>query len=139
MLISASLFKIFGTSKITTVDSGSTSSSSHTAAQVYKVTFNQTGQCPPPRLYYAPWYVTLGGETQIEPPNTTLPLSTLGGNASSQYLRYSMIVFSVPDGTYEYTGQLVASPPFVGNVTVDGSDVTLNIAGWPIACVSLSG
>jgi hypothetical protein len=137
VLVSASLLVVFGGGKTTTVFVSPTSSASHTATQVYKVTFNQTGQCPPPRLYYAPWYVTLGSETQIEPPNATLPLSTLSGTAASYYQRYSTILFSVPDGTYEYTLQVVGSSPFVGTVAVNGSDVTISVLGQAVACVAI--
>ena len=113
------------------------SSSSHTqaAGQVYKVTFQQMGWCTPP-VYTAPWEVTLGNETEVEPSNATLPIPTNTATESGAFQKYSTIVFSVPDGIYAYTVQIAGVQPTSGIAVVSGSDVTISVAGLAPACVA---
>lgn len=109
---------------------------SQVAGQVYKVTFQQAGWCTPP-VYTAPWEVTLGNETEVEPSNATLPIPTNSATESGAFQKYSTIVFSVPDGTYSYTVQIAGVQPTSGIIVVSGSDVTIGVSGLPPACVTI--
>jgi hypothetical protein len=108
---------------------------SQTVGQVYKVTFQQTGQCSP-LVYWAPWYVTLGNMTEVEPSNATIPFTGNSDTASPLYQIYSTIVFTVPDGTYNYTLYFQAVQPGPQIVVVNGSDVTIDTSGPGIPCAT---
>ncbi len=56
------------------------------------MTFQQAGWCTPP-VYTAPWEVTLGNETELEPSNATLPIPTNTATESGAFQKYSTIVF----------------------------------------------
>jgi hypothetical protein len=115
---------------------GTVTTSSGLEMRLYDVTFHQSGACSP-LAYVAPWSVTLGNETVAEPSNATLPIpgGPYAGGPENQNL--STIVFSVPDGVYQYA--LSPSGAFalpVGSVTVNGSDVSVEVEGPLFSCTA---
>jgi hypothetical protein len=102
--------------------------SKQTTSQLYQLEFVQESNC-----FYGswllPWAVVLDNSTVVvQPSNATLPLTYSGAHLTSDS-NYSTIVFSVPNGTYNYT--IVPKDPFnpeqSGNLTVDGSDVQVQV------------
>jgi hypothetical protein len=130
--------EVFTTTVTTTNAVTANQQTTSTSNGLYRLTFNQTGYCSPP-AYLAPWAVSLSnGVTIIQPPNATLPLSESGPfTFTASYKNYSMIAFSVPDGTYNFT--LYPQVEFFhqsGSVSVDGSDVTIQPRGTVIPCAA---
>ena len=118
--------------------SSTTSTSSAVGTQLYEVTFQQAGACSP-TVFAAPWAVTMGGQTIAEPANTTLPISGGGYTASPQFQSFSAIVFSVPNGTYQYN--ISPTGPFErtsGSVMVNGTNVTVAVEGPVVSCTTTS-
>ena len=103
-------------------------------ARLYQVVFKQSGACTP-TVYAAPWSVTLGSWTVAEPSNATLPIDTTVGSAGPSYANDSVIVFSVPNGEYNYN---IAVGWTFGNasgvVNVNGADVTVLLQGPGVSC-----
>lgn len=119
------------------VRSAATSTSSGT--QLYGVAFTQAGDCSP-KIYVAPWSVTLGNQTIAQPSNATLPISGGAFAASSGYESLSTIIFSVPNGVYSYT----LSPPGAfsldsGSVTVNRFSVSVTVNGPVVSCTPTTG
>ena len=105
--------------------------SKQTTSQLYQLEFVQESNC-----YYGswlfPWAVVLDNSTVVvQPSNATLPLTYSGTHLTSDS-NYSTIVFSLPNGTYNYT--IVPNDPFnpeqSGNVTVAGSDVQVEVGEY---------
>jgi len=105
--------------------------SKQTTSQLYQLEFVQESNC-----YYGswlfPWAVVLDNSTVVvQPSNATLPL-TYSGTHLTYDSNYSTIVFSLPNGTYNYT--IVPNDPFnpeqSGNVTVAGSDVQVEVGEY---------
>jgi hypothetical protein len=104
-------------------------------SRLYEVTFKQSGDCTP-AYYAAPWSVTLGPWTVVEPSNATLPIGTDGGSFGPLDMNYS-ITFSVPNGQYQYsiaTESGFANPS--GVITFNGGDVMVLLLGPEISCSS---
>jgi len=119
------------------VSNGTLTTSSAAEARLYDVTFHQSGACSP-LAYVAPWSVTLGNETIAEPSNATLPISGGSYAAGPENQNLSTIAFSVPDGVYQYSlspSGAFASP--VGSVTVNGSDVSVEVNGPVVSCTTI--
>lgn len=116
-----------------------TSTTSNGSAQLHKVTFQQEGACSP-SVYVAPWSVTLGTITEAEPPGTPLPILNGGYSAGPEPSSIYTIVFSVPNGTYQYSvrpqGAFYA---YSGTVTVNGADVLITLNGPAISCTTTTG
>jgi hypothetical protein len=95
--------------------------------QLHKVTFNETGDCG--GVYADRWAVTMGNITTSQPSNMTYPFPSFGGESDTAAgALISKIVFTVPDGTYNYTTYAPASLfPFSGTVDVNGSDVVVQL------------
>jgi hypothetical protein len=114
-----------------------TMSSTQQSTRLYEMTFSEAGYCSPP-AYYAPWAVALNNKTTIaEPPSATLPLEVNGGAYSPYNKNFSVITFSVPNGTYDYA--IYPQPMFQfqsGVVTVNGSDVLVRVHGISIPCAA---
>ncbi|MDA4112645.1 MAG: hypothetical protein OK474_01190 [Thaumarchaeota archaeon] len=113
-----------------------TSSPTQGFAREFRVTFAQSGACSP-SAYIAPWSVNLGNEIEAEPAGATLPIQNDTYTASPLYANVSTIIFSVPDGTYQFR----VSPfgpfgPDSGTVTVDGADVTVPLSGPFLSCTT---
>jgi len=121
-------FQITSPTTVTT-----TSSSSQT--QLYDVTFQQSGACSP-SVYVAPWSVTLNGTTKVEPPGGSV--STGGGySAGPEPSSVYTIVFTVPDGVYHYVlAPQGAFYTFNGNITVNGSNLTVIVDGPVVSCTT---
>jgi hypothetical protein len=143
-IIGASLFLALSFGYGTGRTPGATVTSTLTAnpyngTRLYEVTFKQTGACGPPPVYAAPWSVTLGPWTLVEPQSAGLPVETLSGTASLAYADYSAIVFSVPAGSYPYSiamGWPLGNPS--GVVTVTQSDVNVTVDGPFVACTTVA-
>ena len=110
----------------------------NSASQLYEIIFNETGYCYPPATYPAPWAVTLNNSTIVQPANATLPLQqgTIGYNPANK--NYSMIIFSVPDGTYSYEVQPSSIFRQSSTVVVNGSNVLVQVQvnGAVIPCTA---
>jgi hypothetical protein len=118
------------------VSNGTLTTPSAAETRLYDVTFHQSGACSP-LAYVAPWSVTLGNETVAEPSNTTLPIPGGPYAAGPENQNLSTIAFSVPDGVYQYNlspSGAFASP--VGSVTVNGSDVSIEVNGPLVSCTT---
>ena len=114
---------------------GKTSSSCDGSATVHCVVFQQLGACSP-AFWAVPWSVTIGGTTEVQPHGTSLPLDNLVSYGTSN-ANLSVIVFSLPDGNYQYS----VSPnafltPTSGTVNVSGSDALVQIAYTGTSCVT---
>jgi len=101
------------------------SSRSVATSHLYQLEFVQESNCPY-GSWLVPWGAMINHQTIAQPPNATLPLSygatRLTGNST-----YSTILFSLPNGTYNFS--ILPNDPLgteqSGNVTVDGSKVVV--------------
>ena len=101
--------------------------------QLHRVEFLQESNCPY-GVWLVPWAVVLDNQTVVQPSNATLPLSYNTSHLTYDS-NYSAIWFSLPDGTYSYT---ILPKNFYGleqsgNVTVDGSDVVVQVSAFVTA------
>jgi hypothetical protein len=136
----------------TTVISASTttitSTEENASIRLHELTFNESGECG---AYASTWAVTLttllypnsehppfdnpppyviGNVTITQPSNATLPINTAGGSAGGAYKMISKIVFTVPNGIYQYN--VTSSWDFApsgGVIGVNGSDLVVQLAG----------
>jgi hypothetical protein len=70
--------------------------------------------------------VILAAETEAEPSNATLSIPSSPITAGPTLVNSSIIVFSVPDGVYQYTiSPEFGFSPSSGTVRVQGDDVTI--------------
>jgi len=116
-----------------------TTTSAARGTRLYDVTFQQLGDCSPP-VYVVPWSVTLGNVTIAQPSNATLPIKSPPSTYGPANQSLATIVFSVPDGVYQYT----ISPPGTfssdsGSVTVNGTGVLVMVYGPAIGCRTTQG
>jgi hypothetical protein len=111
-----------------------TTTSAAGGTRLYDVTFQQSGDCSPP-VYVVPWSVTLGNVTIAQPSNATLPITSAPSNSGQTNQTLSTIVFSVPDGSYQYTispkGTFASD---YGSVTVNGTSVLVTVYSPAIGC-----
>ena len=102
------------------------------------VTFQQVGACSP-TFWGAPWSVTIGNVTRVQPSDAKLPLDnySLSGTSNSSL---SEITFFLPSGTYDYRVSPSAEffTPTSGTVTVSGSNVTVEIAYTGTSCITIT-
>ena len=108
-------------------------------SRFYEIIFNETGYCGPPSTYPAPWAVSLDNSTVlVQPPSAALPLQqgTIGYSPANK--NYSMIIFSVPDGTYNYIVQPSSIFRQSTSVVVNGSNVIVQVQvnGEVIPCTA---
>lgn len=107
-----------------------TNSTINESSHIYQLEFVQDSNCPY-ASYHLPWGVVLDNSTTVvQPSNASLPLaSDSQTSVSGSNNNYSTITFSVPNGTYSYT--IIPKDPFnriqSGNVTVDGSDIQVEV------------
>ena len=97
----------------------------------YQLEFIQESNCPC-GSWLVPWAVVLDGHTAVvQPSNATLPLSYAGGHLTPDS-NYSIIWFSVPDGTHDYTilPKNFQGEEQNGTVTVNGGDVEVKISSF---------
>ncbi len=122
----------FGTIFLGSYNRGSTSTAS---VLLHEVFFTQEGACSP-AVYAAPWAVVLNSKsTIIEPPGSILP-SQNGYGAAPAFENYSVIVFALTEGTYDYSVLPSLMAQSTGTVTVNSSDVTVLVAGPTISCTT---
>jgi len=116
---------------MTTITSTLTASS----AELYRVTFNETGGCdasPQSPFYFERWYVTMDNITLVQPSNVTVSqINNQTGGRQGQYQDVSTIVFTVPDGNYSYYASNGAGGIGAGFVNVNGSDKDVPIVSGP--------
>jgi len=106
------------------------SSRSVTTSHLYQLEFVKESNCPY-GSWLVPWGAMINHQTIAQPPNATLPLSygatRLTGNST-----YSTILFSLPNGTYNFS--ILPNDPLgteqSGNVTVDGSKVVVLVSAF---------
>ncbi len=100
--------------------------------QLHKVTFNES-TCNDDYPYE--WAVTLGNITIGQPSNATFPFPRGAVKLGPAGAMISKIVFTVPDGTYNYNISGSIGPiPESGIVNVNGSDVVVPFQAHTIAC-----
>jgi hypothetical protein len=118
------------------VTSASTANTTTLTKGTYAVTFQQIGACSP-EFWGVPWSVTIGSVTEVQPPDTRLPLDnySLSGTSNSSM---SEITFSLANGTYDYTVSPSAEffTPTFGTINVSGSSVTVDIAYTGTSCIT---
>jgi hypothetical protein len=97
------------------------------------VVFQQLGACSP-EFWAVPWAVTIGNTTEVQPPGTPLPLTAaVYGNGNTNL---TVIVFSLPDGSYPFSVTNDAFfTPDSGTVIVNGTSVLVQIAYTGTSCV----
>jgi len=88
------------------------------ASLLYEIEFIQQGACSG-GYWLAPWAVTLNKQTIVRPSGAKLPLSESGFQAQGNFENYSVISFSVPNGTYSYTVYPQNFLGQTGNLTVN--------------------
>jgi len=107
------------------------------ASQLYEIEFTQEGVCSPP-LWEAPWEVVLNNLTTIiRPPNGTFPTVESGFKVSNSYENYSVIWFSVPNGTYTYSVFPQMELAQSGIVSVVGSDTVVQVHAATVLCTTV--
>ena len=144
VVIGAGIFasSYLGTSRTVTETTTVTSTFATTSGtpQLYQLEFSQESNCPY-GSWLIPWAVVLNGQTVVQPSNATLPLSSNGAHLTGDS-NYSTILFSLPNGTYNYT--ILPDNPLgsaqSGNVTIDGSGVVVQVYAFITAmgCSSTS-
>ena len=102
-------------------------------SRLYEVEFTQQGVCSP-KVWTAPWAVVMDKQTIAQPSNAMLPLPESGSTALSSYENYSVIWFSVRNGTYSYSILPQAFLQRSGTMTVDGMDTTVVVQAATILC-----
>jgi hypothetical protein len=113
-----------------------TARASMSSIQLYEVIFNESALC---NSYADEWAVTLGNITLGQPSNMTFPLSRIGSFSPAGQM-ISKIVFTVPDGTYDFNVSKSADPfPANGTVNVSGSNVVVQIEAEPLCAFGAQG
>ena len=104
------------------------------AGRLYELVFTQEGACSS-RYWVAPWSVALNNKTVlVRPANAVLPLSEVHVEASHSFMNYSVIEFSVPNGTYYYVVKPSTWLGQAGTVTVDGTEVIVMVHPPNMSC-----
>jgi hypothetical protein len=104
------------------------------SSTVHCVVFQQLGACFP-TFWGVPWSVTIDNMTEVQPFGMPLPLqgSVLFGTSNQNH---SVIVFSLPDGSYQYRVRPDFFTPASGTVDVNGTDALVQIAYTGTSCVA---
>ncbi len=104
----------------------------------YQLIFNQTGLCSNPATFVAPWAVTLNNKTTLsQPPNATVPAFLSSWGLRPSYKEYSIIVFFVPNGTYNYTVYPLNIFLYQSaSVTVQGSTQVIHVEDMVDGCTA---
>jgi hypothetical protein len=112
-----------------------------TSSTLHCVVFQQTGACSDPEFWGIPWSVTIGGTTEVQPPGTQLPPDngSLSGLSGTLNENLTVIVFSLPDGTFQFRVSPSADyfTPESGTVDVNGTDVLIQIAYTGTSCTAV--
>jgi hypothetical protein len=124
VIFAAAPFRTTVTISATTMTSSNSTTSSGMSS-LYQLEFVQESYCPYGSWLY-PWGVMLNGETLTQPSNATVPPSVTAMHITSDS-NLSIISFSVPNGTYSYTILPKSSLGQSSNVTIDGSNVEVQV------------
>lgn len=124
------------TTTTTSVQTTTVSSSGQQASRLYELVFNQTGFFCSSVAYASPWAVSLNNKTTIvEPASATAPIQESGVEEySPSFKNTSVIIFSVPNGTYSYTILPKSVFQQSGNITVSSSDQVVRVTYLPPPC-----
>ena len=141
VLISASVFVAVGGAKTATTTFTRITTVASTGARLYAVTFQQVRYCG--QYNIMPWAVTIGGLTQVQPSNQTLPLPTGYSQTVVPDQNLTRMTFSLESSVYNYTvsggGGFVELYPGSGTFQVSGSDVVVNLQVFlSFTCTSTS-
>ena len=111
-----------------TASSSATSTATSGVAIMHYVVFEQSGYClGSPVIYYENlWSVTLGNETQLKTWNSTQTIANDTVSVSTNPI-FSTVVFSVPDGSYNFSISPDYFSPDSGMVLVNGSNVAVKL------------
>jgi hypothetical protein len=102
---------------------------------LHELVFTQEGACSP-AVYAAPWAVILNSKsTIIEPAGSSFPSGT-GYEASPTFKNYSVIVFAVASGTYDYSFVPGGFGATSGTVIVNSSDATIVLPVPVVSCTT---
>jgi hypothetical protein len=112
-----------------------TTTSTGGAPLLYEIEFVQQSACPG-GYWLAPWAVILNNQTIVRPSGAELPLSESGFQAQGNFENYSVISFSVPNGTYSYTVYPENFLGQTGNLTVNGDDTVVEVHAAPVSCTT---
>jgi hypothetical protein len=99
-------------------------------SQPHRLEFVQESNCPY-GSWLVPWAVVINHQTVVQPSNATLPLS-YGSSRLTDNSTYSTIWYSLPNGTYNYSilPKNIFGQEQTGNVTVDGSNVVVQVTAF---------
>ncbi len=136
VIFAASPYGLGATRTVTSVET-STIALPSSSIPLYKVTFNESGACG--GVYVDKWAVTIGNITIGQPSGVALPITPENpSEASGAFKDISQIIFTLPDGSYQYeiSGGLSTTAGLPNcNLVVNGSDVLLPVDGPFIPCV----
>jgi len=114
---------LFGTRNVTVT-------TSYATAPPYKVFFIQQPVYGCFGLFQMPWEVELGNTTIMKPANSSMTVDA--GLEAVKNLSLSVITFSVPEGTYNYTVlPTYAFGNLIGSVVVNDSGVDITVTPVP--------
>jgi hypothetical protein len=131
ILLASSPYGLGGARTVTSTKTITSAATSMTAIQLHRVTFNET-TCM--NDYADEWAVTLGNITISQPANATFPFSG-PVSFSPAGMAISKIVFTMPDGAYDYNVSKGIAPYVqTGKVNVNGSDVIVQVNDDPLSC-----
>ena len=96
-------------------------------SHLYQLEFIQESNCHY-GSWLVPWAVVINHLTVVQPSNATLPLTYAASRLTSNST-YSTIWFSLPNGIYTYSilPNNFSGQEQSGNVTIDGSDVVVQV------------
>lgn len=120
------------TTKTLTAASGATGTT-----RLLELQFVQQPACS--SFWLAPWEVVLSNLTTVQPSNATLPLNESHFTAGANDEKYSTITFSVPNGSYNYTVYPQSFLRQTGIVTIDDSDIVIQVHAAPVHCTTSAG
>ena len=105
----------------------------HVASSPHRVEFVQESNCPY-GSWLVPWAVMINQQTAAQPSNATLPLSYSTSHLTGSST-YSTISLHLASGTYTYTifPAAFTGQEQTGNVTVNGSDVVIQVSAFVTA------
>jgi hypothetical protein len=131
-------FTTTSATSLTTTLTTTVTASCDSSPSVHCVVFQQLGACNP-EFWGVPWSVTIGGTTEVQPPSAQPPGAD-SGLAGTMDGNLTVIVFSLPDGVYNFTVRPSNEyfTPSSGVVSVNGADVLVQIAYTGTSCTAIA-